>query len=331
MSAATDDELRLGVAFPAVRVEELAAAYGGVCDPPVASAIVSRLAPIETASAGALSPLTNARYARAARQSAATAVLVSPALSARVAAGRRWVHPSPSVVVVTLLRARGLRALPPRVHPRSVVEDGAEVDPTARIEAGAIIHAGARVGPECHVGPNAVVFARVWLGARVHIGAGSVLGAEGFGFATDGGDGKLVRVPQLGGVVVEDDVEIGPLCTIDAGTLGPTLVGKGAKLDAHVHVGHNAHIGEGAVIAAQSGFAGSAKLGARALVGGQAGVIDHVSIGEGAQIAAKSAVMGDVPAGATYAGVPAVDKARWLRATAAMLTIASRPRHKKLR
>jgi UDP-3-O-[3-hydroxymyristoyl] glucosamine N-acyltransferase len=123
-------------------------------------------------------------------------------------------------------------------------------------------------------------------------------------------------VPQLGGVVIEDDVVIGPLSTVDAGTLSPTRIRRGAKLDAHVHVGHNVDIGEGTIVAAQCGFAGSARIGRGVLVGGQAGIADHVVVGDGARIAAKSGVIGDVAPGATVAGYPAVPRIRWLRALA---------------
>jgi UDP-3-O-[3-hydroxymyristoyl] glucosamine N-acyltransferase len=158
----------------------------------------------------------------------------------------------------------------------------------------------------------------VRIGARVVVGAGAVIGRPGFGWAT-GPRGEVTRIPQLGGVWIEDDVEIGPLVTIDAGTLAPTVVGRGAKLDAHVHVGHNVAVGPGALVAAQSGFAGSVRIGARVRVGGQAGVADHARVGEGAQIAAKAGVIGDIPAGAIVAGYPAVNRARWLRGVARML------------
>ena len=147
------------------------------------------------------------------------------------------------------------------------------------------------------------------------VGASSVIGSPGFGWAM-GPAGERVRVPQLGGVLIEDDVSIGPLVTIDAGTLGPTIVRRGVKLDAHVHVGHNCEIGEDTVMAAQSGLAGSVKIGRRVLIGGQVGIADHVRVGDDARIAAKSGVIGDVPAGAVVAGYPAIARVRWLRGLA---------------
>jgi UDP-3-O-[3-hydroxymyristoyl] glucosamine N-acyltransferase len=117
-------------------------------------------------------------------------------------------------------------------------------------------------------------------------------------------------------VIIDDDVVIGPLSTVDSGTLSPTRIRRGAKLDAHVHVAHNVDIGEGSIVAAQVGFAGSVRIGKGVLVGGQAGFADHVRVGDGARIAAKSGVIGDIPAGSVVAGYPAVARGRWLRALA---------------
>jgi UDP-3-O-[3-hydroxymyristoyl] glucosamine N-acyltransferase len=171
------------------------------------------------------------------------------------------------------------------------------------------------VGPNCDIAATAFLGPRVEIGARVRIGPGAVIGYPGFGWAS-GPSGSVRALPQLAGVVIEDDVSIGPLCTIDAGTLVPTRVGRDAKLDAHVHVGHNVDIGAGTIIAAQCGFAGSVTIGEGVLIGGQVGVADHVTVGAGARIAAKSGVISDVPAGATVAGYPAVPRGRWLRALA---------------
>ncbi|MDP9034410.1 MAG: hypothetical protein M3O50_06355, partial [Myxococcota bacterium] len=173
------------------------------------------------------------------------------------------------------------------------------------------------LGEGCHIAANVVLGPRVVIGARVRIGPGAVIGNPGFGWV-HGLGGRLRAVPQLAGVVIDDDVAIGPLCTIDAGTLSPTRIRRNAKLDAHVHVGHNGDVGEGTLIAAQCGFAGSVTIGREVLIGGQVGVADHVTIGDRSRIAAKSGVIGDVPAGAIVAGYPAVSRVRWLRALATL-------------
>ena len=198
------------------------------------------------------------------------------------------------------------------VHPHAqwamakVLEDYANVpDSVAVVWADAVL------------GPNVTLGHRVVLGERVTIGASTVIGMPGFGWA-EGPDGKRIRVPQLGGVLIEDDVSIGPLVTVDAGTLGPTILRRGVKLDAHVHVGHNCDIGEDTLVAAQTGFAGSVRVGKRVLIGGQVGIADHVTVGDGARIAAKSGVIGDVAAGAVVAGYPAVSRPKWLRGVAGL-------------
>jgi UDP-3-O-[3-hydroxymyristoyl] glucosamine N-acyltransferase len=204
-------------------------------------------------------------------------------------------------------RLAGASALWTHDHPTWVL--------AALLDEALVLDSPAVVGEGCVIAPTAVIGPRVTLGARVRIGAGAVVGHPGFGWAF--GPGGAVRpIPQLGGVVIEDDVSVGPLCTIDAGTLGPTRVRRGAKLDAHVHVAHNVDVGEGSLVAAQSGFAGSVVVGRGVLVGGQVGIADHVVVGDGARIAAKSGVIGDVPPGAVVAGYPAVPRARWLRALA---------------
>ena len=278
---------------------------------------------------GQLAPLVSRRraYVDAARAGGA-ALLVEAGLASLVPAGRRWVHPNAASALASLLLDVAPPPAPDARH-AAHVDPGADVDPTAVVGPGAVILAGARIGPGARIEPNAVVYGGADIGARVVVGAGAVVGRPGFGWAP-GPDGTMVRVPQLGGVRIEDDAEIGPLATVDAGTLGPTVIGRGAKLDAHVHVGHNVQVGKGAMVAAQAGFAGSVEIGAGALVGGQAGVADHVRVGAGARIAAKAGVIGDVPPGAVVAGYPAVARERWLRATAhALRATAERPRGRR--
>jgi UDP-3-O-[3-hydroxymyristoyl] glucosamine N-acyltransferase len=251
----------------------------------------ARIVPIEFAERGDLAPLLARRHMKAAREAAArgASLLVDAslesALGTAAAAEGLWLHEHATWAMADVLD----EALAPDVPPV--------------------------IGEGCSIAPTAVLGPRVVLGARVTIGPGAVIGHPGFGWAF-GAEGAVRPVPQLGGVVLGDDVAIGPLSTVDAGTLAPTRVRSGAKLDAHVHVGHNGDIGEGTIIAAQCGFAGSVTVGRGVLVGGQVGIADHIVIGDGARIAAKSGVIGDVPAGATFAGYPAVPRGRWLRALA---------------
>jgi UDP-3-O-[3-hydroxymyristoyl] glucosamine N-acyltransferase len=247
-----------------------------------------RLTPVTVAGDGDLAPLLSSRFERLAREAVArgATLLAPPELAGRVdGPAAVWAHPHATWAMACLL-------------------DEALVDDVPAV-----------VGPGSVVAPGAFLGPRVVLGARVRVGPGAVIGHPGFGWAT-GAAGAVRAVPQLGGVVVGDDVSIGPLCTIDAGTLGPTLIRARAKLDAHVHVGHNGDVGEGCIIAAQCGFAGSVTLGRGVLVGGQVGIADHVRVGDGARIAAGSGVIGDVPPGAVVAGYPAVPRGRWLRALA---------------
>jgi len=217
-----------------------------------------------------------------------------------------------------LLRGATGAASAPRVSPDAIVEPGAVLDSQVEVGPGALLLSGCRVGQGSSIGPHAVVYGNVVIGAHVGIGAGAVIGRPGFGWVSGPG-GDLQRMPQPGGVVIEDGVEIGPLATVDSGTLHPTVLERGCKLDAHVHVGHNVRIGAGTIVAAQAGFAGSVRIGRGVLVGGQAGVADHAEIGDGARLAGGAGVIGNVPPGVAVAGYPAVERSRWLRSVAKAL------------
>jgi len=314
----------MGVVLPRpATVGELSTQYGGHADPEVQAARVTRvLVPEEATGSDELVVLTSPRYLSQGLRSSGP-ILCSLELAPRVPSGRRWVHAHVSWVVTQLLGD------PPPYERladvRAHIDSGASVADSAYVAAGAVVMRGARIGPDSQIRENCVVYPGVEIGARVLIGPLCVLGRPGFGWTT-APDGHRVRVAHRGGVVIDDDAELGPLCTVDAGTLAPTRIGRGAKLDAHVHVGHNVRIGAGAMVAGQAGFAGSAELGEGALVGGQAGIADHARIGAGARIAAHSGVIGDVPAGAVVAGFPAVSRWRWLRAWARTLELAGRRR-----
>jgi UDP-3-O-[3-hydroxymyristoyl] glucosamine N-acyltransferase len=295
---------------------ELARQYGGTLDDGVEDRVVRRLVSAEYAARDdELAVVTTARWTGPAAATAAL-LLCQKDVAARCPRGRRWVHSHAMYVVARLMAVADDTA--PGVDPRAWVDPAASVDATATVRGGAVILAGARVGPGSIIGEGAIVYGGAQIGARVIVGPLAVIGRPGFGWA-EGPDGDVLRVPQRGGVVLEDDVEIGALSTVDAGTLAPTFIRRGVKLDAHVHVGHNGTIGERTMVAAQAGFAGSVRIARNVLVGGQAGVTDHAIIGEGARIAAKSGVIGDVAPGIVVAGFPAVPRVSWLRAWARLL------------
>jgi len=178
------------------------------------------------------------------------------------------------------------------------------VSPTARIAASAVVGDEVEIGPDSVVEPNAVIQGRVVVGARANIGAGAVIGCEGFGYEKLGGE--YAKLDHGGAVVIEDDVDIGPNSTVARAKTGrETRIGRGTKIDSHVHVAHNVRIGRNCVIAAQTGIAGSVVIGDDVMIGGQVGIKDHVTIGDGAVIHARAAVFRSVPAGASYSGVPA--------------------------
>ncbi len=261
-----------------------------------ARGVVRRIVPVGEAGAGDLAPLLAVRYVDDAVRAAArgASLLVDAALEAPEVKGlAAWFHPFASWALAELLDAGDAPANEPIT------------------------------GDDCRIGPNVVLMPRVRIGARVRIGPGAIIGDAGFGFAA-GPDGKVREIPQLGGVVIEDDVFIGAGCTIASGTIAPTIIRRGAKLDAQVHVAHNCDVGEGTVIAAQSGLAGSVVVGRGVMMGGQVGVADHLRIGDGARIAAKSGVIGDVAPGTTVAGYPAVERVRWLRGLAELYRLVGR-------
>jgi UDP-3-O-[3-hydroxymyristoyl] glucosamine N-acyltransferase len=281
------------------------------------------VAPLDVAGPDDVSFLDNRKYLSAFQRTKAGAAFVHPTSLAHA--------PKGLVPLVTdkPYRAYGLaaRAFYPEPDPTPRVHATAVIDATARIGSGAVVGAHVvieprvEIGRNCLIGAGSVIGAGCVLGDDVRIGAcvtvshalvgsrvvlypGVRVGQDGFGFASD--PGGVVKVPQLGRVVIEDGVEIGANSTIDRGAGPDTVIGAGTMIDNLVQIGHNVHIGRGCILVAQVGISGSTKLGDFVQIGGQGGLTGHLVIGSGARIAAQSGIMRDVPAGATVMGSPAV-------------------------
>jgi UDP-3-O-[3-hydroxymyristoyl] glucosamine N-acyltransferase len=208
------------------------------------------------------------------------------------------VHPSASVAPDAVIAATAT------VGPLCVVEAGARVGAGSHLQAQVFLGRGAVVGDDCWLMPGVVVAAECTVGNRVRLHPGVVIGSDGFGYKFAGG--RHEKVPQVGGVVVDDDVEIGANSTVDRARFSQTRVGEGTKIDNLVQVGHNVVIGRHCMICAQAGIAGSTTVEDYVVIGGQAGIIGHITLGQGAKIGAQTGIGRDVPPGAALWGTPAL-------------------------
>ena len=298
----------------------VANAAGGVADE--VELLIEGVAPLQTAGPNEVSFLDNRRYASALDQTLAGAVIVHPDMASRVPAATVAILTSEPYAAWARVAALFYPVPPPSpgIHPSAIVADGAHVDPSAEVGPLAVIATGAEIGPRSRIGPHAVIGSGVivgrdcrigahaslscaLLGARVYVYPGARIGQEGFGFASTK-DG-FISVPQLGRVIIGDDVEIGANTTIDRGSSRDTMIGAGSRLDNLVQIGHNVVLGRCCVIVAQVGISGSTVLEDFVRVGGQAGLAGHVRIGEGADVGAQAGVMSDVEPGAKVLGSPA--------------------------
>jgi UDP-3-O-[3-hydroxymyristoyl] glucosamine N-acyltransferase len=298
---------------------ELAAHVGGEVAGDGGTAVTGVRA-LDQAGPEDLSFYHNRRYLDAAHSTAAGVLLVAD--PAPFPGRALLVCREPYAALGEILRLFHPDARPPAgVHPSAAVAASAVVDKGATVAACAVVGEGATVGARAVVGPccviaagaavgddtvlhpNVVVEAGCRVGARCVVHAGAVVGSDGFGFATVRGEHR--KVPQVGTVVVEDDVELGANVCIDRAALGETRIGRGTKVDNLVQIGHNVQIGPHSLIVAQVGISGSTRLGHHVVMAGQSGSAGHLTIADGTQVAAQSAVMHDTPPGAVVAGSPA--------------------------
>jgi UDP-3-O-[3-hydroxymyristoyl] glucosamine N-acyltransferase len=307
--------------------ERTGARLGEGADP---DRIFTDVAPLDRAGPTDVGFLDNKRYLDQFAGSGAGACVVSPDHSERAPEGMALLlTPKPyrayALVAQAFYPEPRLAAGP---HPRALIDPAARVGEGTAVGPGVVIGPNVEIGRDCLIKANTVIERGVVIGDETEIGAngflsycligkrciihsGVCIGNRGFGFTLDP-EGYL-NVPQLGRVIVEDDVEVGANSTIDRGAGPDTVIGAGSKIDNLVQIGHNVRLGRGCVLVSQSGVAGSTTLGDHVLVGAQAGVAGHLTIGKGAQLSAKCGIMRDVPPGQAVAGVPAMPNREFFR------------------
>jgi UDP-3-O-[3-hydroxymyristoyl] glucosamine N-acyltransferase len=318
-----------------MKLSELARLTGARVEERFNDVEVTGAAGLDEAEAGHVTFLANPRYTPRVQTTRASAVYLSEGSEA-VREDIAVLHARDPYLAYT----RALILFNPQPEFEPVVHPSAVVDPSARLGAGVAVGACSVLGRDVSVGdgvrifPNVTVYDGVTIGegsvihsgvalregtvigARVTVHNNAVVGSDGFGYAKDE-EGRWLKIPQTGRVVVEDDAEIGAGTTLDCASVGETRIARGAKIDNLVQIGHSCTVGEDSLLCAQVGLAGSSRIGRRVILAGQAGVAGHLEIGDDVVLTAKSATSHNVPAGRVISGIPAFDNRDWLRSTAA--------------
>jgi UDP-3-O-[3-hydroxymyristoyl] glucosamine N-acyltransferase len=285
--------------------------------------VIRQVATLEDAQAGDVSFLSNPKYEKMLQTTKATAVVLKPDVDAPGHLDLICVDEPYTAITIFIIQLHGhrrhRRAAPSgaaQIHPTTVIGEDATVHPGVTIDENvtigrnAVIYPGCYIGPRSRLGdnvllyPNVVIYDDTILGNRVTIHSNSVIGEDGLGYAPY--QGQWVKIPQIGHVEIEDDVEIGANCSIDRATLGRTRIGRGSKFSNLIAIGHGTQIGEHCLLVAQVGIAGSVTVGNHVTMAGQVGVVGHVKIGDKATVGAKAGVTNNVPEGETVLGAPAI-------------------------
>jgi UDP-3-O-[3-hydroxymyristoyl] glucosamine N-acyltransferase len=322
--------------MPAVSLAEIVDLVGGEFAGNRQHSIIT-VAPLSQANGDQLTFLSNRKYASELAATKAGAILVPKKLEGN---DPRWIRVDDPYFAFAKIMTRWFsnRPTPTGISPKAVVAESAKlgnnvslghfavigedvvIGNNVRIFQGVSIEAGSTIGDDCIIYPNVVIYDSTRIGNRCIIHSGVVIGSDGYGFATH--DGKHHKIPQIGIVRIEDDVEIGAGTTIDRAALGETVIGEGTKIDNLVQIGHNVKVGKHCLLVSQVGIAGSTELGDYVAVAGQSGFSGHLKIGNRVQVAAKSAVLDDVPDGTKVMGSPAVPFTEFARRQAVVKKLA---------
>ncbi len=303
-------------------VGDIAALVGGKVSGD-SSVTITGVNGVDEASEGDLCFIRNVQYLAQLEKSGASAVLIQEA--PEVLAIPAILVPKPDLAFAMVLKYCETQQLrhPSGIHPAAVIDPSATlgqnvavgacavIEADVKIGDGAIIYAGVYIGHASRIGAGTIIYPNVTIREETEIGAGCIvhagaaIGSDGFGYAPL--EGAWMKIPQVGRVVLEDDVEIGSCTSVDRATFGETRIGKGTKIDNLVQIGHNVRIGEHCALAGMVGVAGSAKLSDHVQVGASAGIKGHITVGEGAMVAARSGVVKSVEPGAIVSGFPAIE------------------------